>query len=157
MKILALLLFFSVNSWCQTNSEKIILDEISTLQLYREVFIPKDNKIEYNGSFVISINNVPVFGTDGEMPMYKLSKAILKIGEKLYNLQIDNMYNPWIGEGLNENFFKIIHDGKNHHIFKAQFSDGAGSYAAEWLIEWNSSIREILIKDELIIGSYFEN
>ncbi|MDK2773179.1 MAG: hypothetical protein KYX68_13295 [Flavobacterium sp.] len=157
MKILYLLLFFSITSWSQQNSEKIILDENCSLEIHREIFNPKQHKIEYNGNFVISIDNSPMFGTDGELPKFKLSKAILKIGKKTYDLQIDNMYNPWFGNGLNDKFFKIIHHGENYHILKAQFSDGAGSYAAEWLIEWNSSIRGIITKDEIIIESYFEN
>jgi hypothetical protein len=157
MKIKYLLLFLSITTWSQRNSEKIVLDQNSSLEIYREVFKPNLHKIEYNGNFVISIDNTPLFGTDGEIPKFKLSKAILKIGKKTYNLQIDNMYNPWFGEGLNKKFFKIIHNGENYHILQAQFSDGAGSYAAEWLIEWNSSIRGIITKDEIIIGSYFEN
>ena len=36
--------------------------------------------------------------------------------------------------------------GKNHHLFKGIFSDGAGKNAAQWLIEWNSSIRILLQK-----------
>ncbi|MGX7666679.1 hypothetical protein [Flavobacterium pedocola] len=158
MKILSLiLLFFTLSSWSQKDSAKIILDENCSLEIFREVFNPKQHNIEYNNNFVISIDNTPLFGTDGEIPKFKLSKAILKIGKKTYNLQIDNMYNPWFGDGINEKFFKIIHSGDNYHILKAQFSDGAGSYAAEWLIEWNSSIRGIITKDEIIIGSYFEN
>ena len=157
MKILYLLLFFSITSWSQQNSEKIILDENCSLEIHREIFDPKLHKIEYNGNFVISIDNSPLFGTDGEIPKFKLSKAILKIGNKTFDLQIDNMYNPWFGNGLNEKFYRIIHHGENYHILKAIFSDGAGIYAAEWLIEWNSSIRGIITKDEIIIESYFDN
>lgn len=83
-------------------------------------------------------------------------KATLKIKDKSYNLQVDNMYNPWTGDHLNVDFFKIIHSGENHHLLKCIFSDGAGTYAAQWLIEWNSSIRDIITKDELIIESYFQ-
>lgn len=65
------------------------------------------------------------------------------------------MYNPWFG-GVNKEFFEITHAGENYHILKAQFSDGAGSYAAQWLVEWDASIRDILTKDEIIIESYFK-
>lgn len=65
------------------------------------------------------------------------------------------MYNHWFG-GVNKEFFEIIHAGENYHILKAQFSDGAGSYAAQWLVEWDASIRDILTKDEIIIESYFK-
>ncbi|MFT3796504.1 hypothetical protein [Flavobacterium sp.] len=156
MRTIILLIFFTIASKAQNNSVVIKLEENCSLELKREVFNPKEHKIDYDGKYVIGIDGAPLFGSDGEIPKYKLSKAILKIGDKTYNLQIDNMYNPWLGDDVNKRFFRIIHGSPNDHILKGQFSDGAGSYAAEWLIEWNSSIRDILTKDEIIIGSYFE-
>jgi hypothetical protein len=155
--ILLTFLFITTTILSQENVVKIILDESSSLEIHREIFNPKKHIIEYKDNFVISIDNSPLFGTDGGIPKYKLSKAILRIKNKTYNLQVDNMYNPWYGDYLNEEFFKIIHHGENYHILKAVFSDGAGTYATEWLIEWNSSIRAILTKDETIIISYFHN
>ena len=67
MKILSLLLFFTFTSWSQQNSAKIILDENCSLKIYREVFNPKQHKIEYHNNFIISIDNSPLFGTDGEI------------------------------------------------------------------------------------------
>lgn len=151
------LFFFSFFSYGQNDNAIIKIDSISTLELYRELFNPKKHKIETVQNFIISIDECPLFGSDGDLPMSKLTKAILKIKNKTYNLQVDNMYNPWTGDELNINFFSIIHDGENHHILKGVFSDGAGTYAAEWLIEWNSSIRNIITKDEIIIQSYFKN
>lgn len=158
MKANLLVLFILLSHFAQSqnNSAIIKIDSISSLELFREKFNPKIHNIESKENFVISIDNCPLFGSDGEIPKYKLVKAILKIDNKTYNLQVDNMYNPWIGENLNDEFFKIIHDGRNYHILKGLFSDGAGSYAAEWLIEWNSSIRDIITKDEIIIESYFQ-
>ncbi len=151
-------LTFSSICWSQINYAKINLDENSILELYRENFNPKNHKIEYKSNFVISIDNVPVFGTDGELPKFSLTKAILTIGKKIYNLQVGNMYNPWFhSDGVNESLFKIVHHGENYHVLKAQFSDGAGSYAVEWLIEWNSCVRSIITKDEMLIESHFEN
>jgi len=158
MKALLLtFLFITTTIFSQENIVKIILDESSSLEIHREIFNPKKHLIEYKDNFVISIDNSPLFGTDGGIPKYKLSKAILRIENKQYNLQVDNMYNPWFGDNLNQEFFEIIHHGENYHILKSIFSDGAGTYAAEWIIEWNSSIRAILTKDETIIISYFNN
>lgn len=152
-----LLLLFTFFSFGQKNNAIINLDSISTLELTREPFNPKKHNIETLQNIVISIDKSPLFGSDGDLPNTQLTKAILKIKNKTYNLQVDNMYNPWTGDELNINFFSIIHDGKNHHILKGVFSDGAGTYAAEWLIEWNSSIRNIITKDEIIIQSYFKS
>ncbi|MGK4568522.1 hypothetical protein [Flavobacterium sp. 3HN19-14] len=150
------LLLFTIASRGQQNTATIKLDAGSSVTMYREPFDPKKHKIEYKDNFVIAIDNSPLFGSDGEMPKFQLSKAILTIGQKTYDLQVDNMYNPWFGENPNQEFFEIIHGSANDHILKIQFSDGAGSYAAEWLIEWNSSIRDMITKDEVIIQSYFE-
>ena len=151
-----LLLFCSFFSHGQVNSANIKIDSITSLQLVREKFNPEINKLEIKNGFVLGINDSPLFGSDGEIPKYKLIKATLKIKDKSYNLQVDNMYNPWTGDHLNVDFFKIIHSGENHHLLKCIFSDGAGTYAAQWLIEGNSSIRDIITKDELIIESYFQ-
>ena len=147
-----LLLFCSFFSHGQVNSANIKIDSITSLQLVREKFNPEINKLEIKNGFVLGINDSPLFGSDGEIPKYKLIKATLKIKDKSYNLQVDNMYNPWTGDQLNVNFFKIIHSGENHHLLKCIFSDGAGSYSAYWKIEEKSSKREILSNDE----KYFE-
>jgi len=65
------------------------------------------------------------------------------------------MYNPWFGEGVYDKLFKIRKDGTEIRI-TGLFSDGAGSYGAEWLIVGKSSIRTILTKDEWILFEYFE-
>ena len=95
------------------------------------------------------------FGTDGNNPKYKLSRAVLIKGKSIYNLQVDNMYNPWFGEKANEKLFKAELDGTNL-IIRGLFSDGAGSYGAEWLIAGNTCTRTILSRDEKIIIEYFD-
>ena len=156
MKIIITYILFTISCWSQNQTIVIKLDDECTLELTRKVFIAKNHTIDYQGNFVVGIDGAPLFGSDGDIPKYELASAVLFINDKQYNLQIDHMYNPWFGDGTNERLFRIIHGSSNDHILKAQFSDGAGSYAAEWLIEYNSSIRGILTKDEVIIDSYFE-
>ncbi|ESU20191.1 hypothetical protein FEDK69T_30440 [Flavobacterium enshiense DK69] len=126
------------------------------MELERSVFNKAKHEFEYvNKNVLIAIDGIPLFGSDGEMPKYVLSNAILKIGNKTYKLQIDNMYNPWFGNNANGKFFKIENNG-NQSVLKGVFSDGAGTYGAEWLIFGNSSIRTILTNDEDILFKYFE-
>jgi hypothetical protein len=89
------------------------------------------------------------------MPKFILSKATLKVGNKTYKLQVDSMYNPWFGNRANEKSFKIENNG-NQSILKGIFSDGAGTYGAEWLIFGDASIRTILTNDEGLLFKYFE-
>jgi len=84
-----------------------------------------------------------------------LTKATLKIGQNTYDLQVDDMYNPWFGEGVYEGLYKIKKDGTEIRL-TGLFFDGAGSYGAAWLIVGKSSIRTILTKDEWILFEYFD-
>ena len=97
-----------------------------------------------------------MIGTDGEIPEYKLTKAILNIGNTRIDLQIDDMYNPWFGEKFNRKLIKL--EGKKNNLkLKVIFSDGAGTYLAEWLINDNVSIRTILSSDENVVKENFYN
>nr|WP_322623326.1 hypothetical protein [uncultured Flavobacterium sp.] len=135
---------------------KITLGGDTTLELSREKFNPKKHKIEYKDTHIVSIDNIPIFGSDTEVPKYILSKAVLKKGNKIYNLQIDNMYNPWLDAVADEKLYEIICGNEGACIVKARFSEGEGKYAAEWLIDGNASIRDMITKDAVIIQSYFE-
>ena len=148
---------------CNGQEERLTGDHIrvklegeTILELSREEFNPKKHKIEYRSAHIVSIDNIPIFGSDTDVPKYVLSKAVLIKDNKTYNLQIDNMYNPWLDASANEKLFEIICSNDGSCIVKAQFSEGSGKYAAEWLIDGNGSIRDIITKDIVIIQSYFE-
>ena len=158
MKFLALLLLlFSTNSWSQNQTVSIKLNTNCTLILERSNFNKANHKFEYyKDNILIAIDGVPLFGTDGEMPKYKLEKATLKVGSKSYRLQTDYMYNPWFGDGPNKELYKIIIHGKDYIIIQGRFSDGAGTYGAEYLIRGNSCFRTILSNDDSILTEYFQ-
>lgn len=153
-----LLLFLISPFFCfgQTNKTIIVLNQKCQLELERSIFDKTKHQFEYaNKNILIAIDKIPLFGSDGEMPKYVLSNAILKIGNKTYKLQIDNMYNPWFGNSANERFFKIESHG-NQSVLKGIFSDGAGTYGAEWIIWGDSSIRTILTQNEDILFNFFK-
>lgn len=153
--ILIVTILFASTTWGQTDQVKVNLNDSTELTLERVHFDKTGKKFEFFDKFPIAINGRPIFGTDGDFPKFTLTKATLKIGQNTYNLQIDDMYNPWFGEGVNERLFKIKTDGTEIRL-TGMFSDGAGSYGAEWLILGKSSIRTILTKDEWILFEYFE-
>jgi hypothetical protein len=143
-------MFLSLNLFCQIEETTVDLNDTVFLNLYRVRFDSTGRKFEYYDSkYPFSIDGIPIFGTDGEMPKYQLIKATLSMGNILYDLQIDNMYNPWFGDTPNNNLFKLTIDGTQIHL-RGFFSDGAGSYAAEWLMIGRSSIRTILTNEEWI-------
>ena len=146
--ILFILLVFTIDSYSQTEKITIQLENDIFLILEKSDFKLTDQKVDYYKDKVpIGLNNRIIFGTDGEIPTSRLIKATLKIGKKVHQLQIDDdMYNPWF-LGINEQFFKIKKVG-NQFRLTGIFSDGAGTYAAEWLIIENSNIRTLFTADE---------
>lgn len=142
--------FLSFNLFCQVEQTTIDLNDTMCLTLYRVKFDSTGRKFEYNDNkYPYAIDGIPIFGTDGEMPKYKLTKATLTRGNITYNLQVDNMYNPWFGDKPSTNLFKLTINGTDIHL-RGFFSDGAGTYVAEWLIIGRSSIRTILTNEEWV-------
>jgi hypothetical protein len=150
-----LFLFCSLFLSGQTDEVTLAINDSIQLTLERARFDTTGKSFEYyDEEYPYSINGSPIFGTDGGYPKYTLTGAHLKIGRKHYDLESDHMYEPWFGDGPNINSFKLKYDGSEMRI-SGLFSDGAGSYGAEWLIVGNSVIRTILTKDEWILIEYF--
>ena len=133
----------------QTYQVKVNINDSTYIILEKIDFDTTEKKIEYFENFLVAINGRPIFGTDGDLPKFTLIKATLTIGKNEYDLQVDDMYNPWFGNGINDRLFKIKKEG-NRYQLTGIFSDGAGSYGAEWLIVGKLSIRTILTNDEWI-------
>ena len=135
---------------------KIKLADNVTLTLLQEPFDPKGKDIELSDDkFVISINKKPVFGTDGEIPRTFLKKATLTIGTKIYDLQVDGMYEAWLDGYFDDKTFKLRTEGLKY-IVSGRLSDGAGFYGVEWVIVGRGSIRTILTNDVRIVFEYME-
>lgn len=140
----------------QTDELTIAFNDSTQLTLHRAEFDSTGMEFEYyDNKFPYSINGSPIFGTDGGFPKYTLTRATLKIGTVRYELEADNMYEPWFGARPNDDLFKLEYDGTEIRL-TGLFSDAAGSYGAEWLIIGKSSIRTILTRDEWILFEYFE-
>jgi hypothetical protein len=156
MKKLTLILLLTVNFgvFAQNNSFQLKLNDSINLNLEKSDFKLMNEKIGYYKSFPVTINDKIIFGTDRDLPKSKLKKAILNIGGKIIRLEIDGMYNPWFGNEINKNLIKFVIENDFLKL-KILFSDGAGSYLAEWIIFKNSSTRTILSNEEDIIVNQF--
>ncbi|NJY64288.1 hypothetical protein HC174_16215 [Salinimicrobium sp. CDJ15-81-2] len=147
VKIIFIFLFSTVICSGQTDKVAIQFNDTTSLELVKADFERTNKKIDYlDEQFVVGIDDSILFGTDGELPSSILKEAILKVGNKIYYLDVQNMYNPWF-KGINEHFFNFKREGNRFHL-TGLFSDGAGTYAAEWLIIGTSSIRTLITDDE---------
>ena len=129
----------SINS----NSYTIPLGNSMSLQMTVVPFHAKKHKVKkcqiLDWSGVCLIDEKPVFGTDWELPINQLIKATVKIGSNTINLDVSCMYNPFLGKPDRQNF--IVEEVEGGYLIRGSFSDGAGSYEAEWFIIQNRSVR----------------
>ncbi len=149
MKIQIIFFFLFSTFICNGQTDKIAIqfNDTTSLELVKADFEPTNKKIDYlDGQYAVGIDGTILFGTDGELPRYILKEAVLRIGNRRYHIDVRNMYNPWF-EGINEDLFNIGKKGNHFHL-TGIFSDGAGTYAAEWLIIGCSSIRTLITADE---------
>ena len=155
--IIIITILLTIRLFGQVDRVFVNINDTVQLSLERTKFDTTGKKYEYyDNKFPFSINERPIFGTDGDFPKYTLTKATLTIGSNKYDLQVDNMYNPWFGDRPNDNAYKIKKDG-TEILLIGFFSDGAGYYGAEWLIVGRSSVRTILTKDELLLFAYLDD
>ena len=143
---------FSIKKECTINLSKNI-----KLHLYASTFDSTQHSITrckvINWWAISLINGKQVFGTDWEMPKMQLDSAKAEINGKVIDLDVSCMYNPWFGE-IQKDFFSCK-ECEGGILIQGLFSDGAGTYVAQWKIVSNSSIRTIISNDEKIIRSLF--
>lgn len=159
LKLFLLLIIINLYSYnlCFSKEKKIELSGDIVIHLREStidsnIYLRKDCQIS-NLSGIYFINNKPIFGTDFEIPISKLDYAYLKICGKRIDLDVSCMYNPAL-DNLNINSFRIKKI-KDIYIVNGMFSDGAGTYAIQWIINENSSIRSIISNYEIIISILF--
>jgi len=129
----------------------IKLSKNIVLKMKSNPFISNQHKIttckvlDWTGTCLV--DGKPIFGTDGETPESQLVEATVVIdGRTTVKLDVSNMFNPWTGEPRKKDF--KVTEVEGGFLIHGEFSDGAGSYEAEWLIVSGSSVRTKLQKSE---------
>lgn len=111
----------------QWDSCKLLITERS--------FKPKKHKFKYQvleggDSILQFIDGKPYWGSDGYLPSEEYGKCQLKIGKKTVNLPTSTLYNP------NFHLTNLYIDRITDTLYLVAYnSDGAGGYAALWVIQ----------------------
>lgn len=97
-------------------------------------------------------NAVPVGNIN--TPKTYLKSLKIYVENRIYNLDISNMYDPLLhGEGLNGRFNGFCYNDLNCE-FRAVFGDAGGTYAVEWHIENGFTYRSVLSPSNDIISLF---
>ena len=135
-----------------------------TIELMKGVvlYLTEDSikQSEFNSHPIISrvgdicfIDNKIVFGTDFVLPKTKLTSAYIDIENNKVILDVSFMYSPNI-QLLTNKSFKSEKVG-DKFIITGLFSDGAGLFLVQWIVNKNSSIRSIISNNENVYINLF--
>ncbi|PKM45694.1 MAG: hypothetical protein CVV05_05380 [Gammaproteobacteria bacterium HGW-Gammaproteobacteria-1] len=135
---------------------KIELEDGISL-VFEEIPYDRDTDIptDCGDGYICLVNNRPLWGADGKLPVTKLGKAIVKIDAAEIQLDTSGMYDPLISADRKSQYEVTHYYGEIWKV-RASFSDGAGAYYAEWLVTRAGSIR-ILIGDSELLHDAFES
>ncbi|WP_045857963.1 hypothetical protein [Teredinibacter purpureus] len=141
---LIIILLFPVLAFSSENKITIKLDDHVNIELEKEKFEAAGKNIVYWDDSKRAINLIDgwlLFGTDANIPNYKLVSAIVTINDVRFKLDVRGMYEPW-WEG-NPPQFKLQKFGKIYKL-RGHFSAGAGSYEVEWQLIEEKSYRTVI-------------
>jgi hypothetical protein len=157
---IALLVLGASALQAQVSRASLQLSQHAVLKLEKRPFKAAGRTIKYAQKIPVTIDGKPIFGTDGELPKSVLTKATLVLNGVPIALQTSGMYEPWPGaeatEQLNPAFFHLVKAGTAYKL-QAVFSDGAGSYGAEWRIAGQSATRTVLTTDEATVIGFLQH
>lgn len=105
--------------------------------------------------YICLINNKPLWGADGKTPQTKLKSMSVVIAGKDVALDTSGMFDPLVLRE-NKSYYSVTHYFGDTWKVRGRFSDGAGTYYAEWLVVNGASVR-VLLGDAELLYDAFEN
>ena len=144
------ILFFAVAIVDYTHAQKhqssFQLEDNITITATTEIFHWKEHELDTcrttEGKKICLIDNKIFFGTDGlELPKYELKELLIVLDGVTIPLETSGMYNPNVHHAdLRKLQFKIVKSDPGY-LLTGFFSDGIGTYIAQWLILKKNAIR----------------
>ena len=161
-KLYLLFFFFFFAFFCSANGNNTIKANFQNginIIVQVNVFDMKKHKFQYCGDYLCLIDQKPFFGTDGKMPQKYLEALIFEMNGTQIPLEVTGMYEPLINKENIKNKISVSHHWGDVFKVRAMFSDGAGSYIAEWLIIKNESTRTHISDLESLfdLNKHFKN
>ena len=136
---------------------RIPLGERLVLHLTEAPFDSAAHTIALSGShasgYVYAIDGNPFFGSDGETPRTTLTSANLEVNGQQVPLDVRGMFNPML-QRRGPDYFQV-EPYFGGWIVRGLFSDGAGSYMAEWIAFEGGSLRTIVTNNDVVIQTLF--
>lgn len=112
-----------------------------------------DRPTDCGDGFICLVNNQPLWGADGKLPQSKLESISVNIKGTNISLDTSGMFNPMVSQERKSQYKIIYYYGDSWKV-RGRFSDGAGAYYAEWLVNKGGAIRIMIGDSELLYDAF---
>lgn len=145
-KPLLILIVYLISACASTSASQFTSSYTAGINITAEVssFVSDSRELGYCGDYLCLISGAPFWGSDGKIPHSKLSKLVVTIGAERISLDTQGMYNPVLTQDTMSERIDVNHSWGDVYRVKGVFSDGAGSYIAEWLIIKGKTLRTFI-------------
>jgi len=150
------LIIFLVSFQVNAEMSGVVINGVGSIKVYVEIFKPEEHKLKSCGDYTCLINDSPFFGSDGKIPSEKITKIVFSHSGCKINLDVSAMYDPNINNGNIKNRIKVDHYWGEFYKVTGRFSDGAGTYIAQWIVTKGASIRTHISDTEDVYELFME-
>lgn len=122
-----------------------------------------DSKLKYSESAPCLVNGHISFGTDCSAPTTYVKSISVELRRKTLKLDASHMFNAWgtrhfsSYEGKPVTYFVGACPSKDLCYFRGLFSDGAGTFVAEWKVFQGATTRTVISSDEEFISLFMKS
>jgi hypothetical protein len=122
-----------------------------------------DSKLKYSESAPCLVNGHIPFGTDCSAPTTYVKSISVEVRRKTLKLDASHMFNAWgtrhltTYEGKPVTYFVGACPSKDLCYFRGLFSDGAGTFVAEWKVFQGVTTRTVISSDEEFISLFMKS
>jgi len=122
-------------------SASMTVKDVGSLHFITATFKPDKHKIKYCGDYLCIIDSSLFFGSDGKKPTTITKHFYFKFKDIKVNLNVKGMFDTGITPENISQRISVSHYWGDFYKVAGHFSDGAGSYIAQWIVSKDGSIR----------------
>ncbi|RDH85974.1 MAG: hypothetical protein DIZ80_00430 [endosymbiont of Galathealinum brachiosum] len=142
-QLIILISLISLGTSC-TASEKVssmTVKDVGSLHFIASTFKTDEHKLKFCGDYLCVIDGHLFFGSDGKKPAIITKRFYFKINGHDIDLNITGMFEPGVTSENISQRISVEHYWGDFYKVAGRFSDGAGSYIAQWIVSKDGSIR----------------
>lgn len=122
-----------------------------------------ESKLKYSDSAPCLVDGHIPFGTDCSAPTTYVKSISVEVRRKTLRLDASHMFNAWgtrhltTYEGKPVTYFVGACPNIDLCVFRGLFSDGAGTFVAEWKVFQGATTRTVISSDEELISLFMKS